>query len=335
MPAHPSPKVSTSRLGSVTTIILSDPAHEAEAHVAPCAGFNCFRFQRTIKGKSVQILFPTDSEEALRKGGTGFGYPLLFPFPNRVKDGKYTVRGQSYQLDINHHANHIHGLVINREWKKIKTGVSTELGPYVQGTLEPSDYPNDIPRQFPFPFRFSVTYSLKEGKLAVDARAENTGDGILPMGFGTHPYFPIPILPGGRRQDCEILIPASQYWELENSIPTGRRLPVSGRLDARSFRPLQDENYDDVLTEVAMTGGGSSCVVRDPLARLQIRIWADSGFREWVVYAPKGRELVAFEPYTCATDAVNLKARGLDSGWMELEPGQSWSGRQVVSLEKG
>ncbi|MBI2195143.1 MAG: aldose 1-epimerase [Planctomycetes bacterium] len=332
MSASAAPSVSTGKIGNVPVIVLTDPASESEAQVAPLAGFNCFRFLRRVGGHWIPILFSTDSEEALRKGGTGFGFPLLFPFPNRVKDGKYGVRGKTYQLDVNHRTNHIHGLVINREWKRVRTGVSEDRGATVTGIIEASDYPDEILRQFPFPFRLTVTYGLKDGQLAVDARVENTGDGVLPMGFGSHPYFPIPILPGGRREDCEILIPAKQYWELESSIPTGKRLPVSGRLDARSFRPLGEETYDDVLTDVIVTGGGSSCVVRDPRAKMQVRIWADAGFREWVVYAPKGRDLLAFEPYTCATDAVNLNARGMDAGWLELGPGEAWSGRQEVRL---
>ena len=328
-------KVRTDRIGSVEVIVLADASHKAEAWVAPLSGFNCFHFEHEWNGQKIELLFPTDSEEELMLGGTGFGYPQLFPFPNRVKGGKYSVRGKDYQVDPNHHGiNHIHGLVIDREFKNVESGVDDEQGAFVRGSILPDDYPDHFVRQFPFPFRFTLTYSLKDGALTVDTLVENTGDNVLPFGYGTHPYFPIPILPGGRRQDCEILIPANQSWVLDESIPTGERLSVEGRLDARSFRALGDETYDDVMTDIIKNeDGGSSCVIRDPHAGLQIRIWADAGYREWVVYAPEGRDLVAFEPYTCATDAVNLQARGLDAGWQELEPGASWSGRQRVSLE--
>ena len=40
---------------------------------------------------------------------------ILFPFPNRLKDGRYTHAGTTYQFDINHAdtANAIHGFSNN------------------------------------------------------------------------------------------------------------------------------------------------------------------------------------------------------------------------------
>jgi aldose 1-epimerase len=40
---------------------------------------------------------------------------------------------------------------------------------------------------------------------------------------------------------------------------------------------------------------------------------------------PPHREAVCLEPYTCTTDAANLQPRGIDAGWLTLEPGQRWS----------
>lgn len=47
---------------------------------------------------------------------------------------------------------------------------------------------------------------------------------------------------------------------------------------------------------------------------------AGPAFRELVVYTPPNRNAVCLEPYTCATDAVNLQPRGIDAGWRVLEP---------------
>jgi aldose 1-epimerase len=35
---------------------------------------------------------------------------------------------------------------------------------------------------------------------------------------------------------------------------------------------------------------------------------------------------VALEPYTCATDAINLQQRGVDAGLLVLGPGGKWQG---------
>ncbi|MDA1143292.1 MAG: aldose 1-epimerase [Planctomycetota bacterium] len=330
------PFVEQGQVDDVSTFVLHDPDNNAVAEVAAVAGFNCFRFEKVVNRTSVPILFSTNSGEALKKGGTGFGFPLLFPFPNRVKAGKYSFRGKEYTIgDMFKAGNHIHGLVLDKEWLHVESGISEELGAYVTGTVLPEDFPGSFnQQQYPFPFRFSLTYSLKGGELLLDTVVENTGDGPLPFGFGSHPYFPVPILPGSLRDQLEIMIPANQFWELVECIPTGERLDVTGKFDCRDFRPLGQDTYDDVFTDLILENGKSSCVLRDRNAGLQIRIWADSAFREWVVYAPLGRPMIAFEPYTCPTDAVNLEARGIKCGWIELPPGETWQARKGVRLEQ-
>jgi aldose 1-epimerase len=49
-----------------------------------------------------------------------------------------------------------------------------------------------------------------------------------------------------------------------------------------------------------------------------------------VVYTPAHRQAFCIEPYTCVTDAVNLQARGIETGWRVLAPGDRWTG--VVEL---
>jgi len=330
------PFVEPGRVDDVSTVVLHDPANDAVAEVAAAAGFNCFRFEKVIDGTTVPILYSTDSGEALKEGGTGYGFPLLFPFPNRVKDGKYSFGGKDFTVTEYFKAgNHIHGLVLDKEWQRVDSGATEEKGAYVTGTVLPEDFPGTFnEQQYPFPFRFSLTYSLKNGELLVDTVVENTGDGPLPFGFGSHPYFPVPILPGSTRDELEIKVPANQIWELIECIPTGERLDVSGKFDCRDFRPLGQDSYDDVFTDLISEGGQTSCVLRDRNAGLQIRIWADSAFREWVVYAPMDRPMIAFEPYTCPTDAVNLEARGIQCGWIELPAGEAWRASKGVRLEQ-
>jgi aldose 1-epimerase len=51
-----------------------------------------------------------------------------------------------------------------------------------------------------------------------------------------------------------------------------------------------------------------------------------------VVYTPAHRQAFCVEPYTCATDAVNLQARGIDAGWLVLPPGEKWTAVVEMSL---
>jgi aldose 1-epimerase len=41
--------------------------------------------------------------------------------------------------------------------------------------------------------------------------------------------------------------------------------------------------------------------------------------------------VLCIEPYTCATDALNLQARGVDAGLLTLPPGGRWSAGYTIS----
>ncbi|MEM6685521.1 MAG: aldose 1-epimerase, partial [Bacteroidota bacterium] len=111
---------------------------------------------------------------------------IMFPFVNRVQDGKYTFEGKTYQLPINEPAknNAIHGLLYTQKFELYDTQVSTE---HARVTLQ---YIYDGNTQgFPFPFHFFVTYTLTETTLKVTMKVVNTGTATFPFTIGWHPYF--------------------------------------------------------------------------------------------------------------------------------------------------
>jgi aldose 1-epimerase len=121
--------------------------------------------------------------------------------------------------------------------------------------------------------------------------------------------------------------PAAEVWELVEYLPSGRRLPAGGRYDLRRFRALDGETYDDVLTALEQP---FRAALRDPIAGREIVVESDESFRDFVLFAPGHRSIVALEPYSCATDALNLEPRGIDAGLRVLQPGQSWQGRVTI-----
>ena len=66
-----------------------------------------------------------------------------------------------------------------------------------------------------------------------------------------------------------------------------------------------------------------------------MRLAAGSDFRELVLFTPGHRQAMCLEPYTCATDAINLHQRGVDAGWRVLPSGESWSAEVVCDVEFG
>jgi aldose 1-epimerase len=174
---------------------------------------------------------------------------------------------------------------------------------------------------WPADFLIEVRYQLREASLRCDVRITSPDRARLPFGFGTHPYFRIPLSPGSRRDDCLIQAPAAGEWELEGCLPTGKRLPASGRKDLREGQELKGLKLDDVLTGLVKDAEAVESIVMDPSAGLQVRQLFDPAFRELVVYTPPHGRSVCLEPYTCATDAIHLAERGIDGGWRVLSPG--------------
>jgi aldose 1-epimerase len=57
-----------------------------------------------------------------------------------------------------------------------------------------------------------------------------------------------------------------------------------------------------------------------------LRLLWSYDFTNVVVFTPPHRHAFCVEPYTCATDAVNLEAHGRQAGWRVLPPGGRWAG---------
>jgi len=302
--------------------VLRDAATGAEARVAPSFGHNLYSFRVPIRGRPLEAMLGPDPDAS---PGFRFGNPILFPYPNRVRAGRFGFRGKQYQLDVNVSGNAIHGLVAALPWR-VEAAAPTADGARVSACVVGEEHP-DVFRQFPFPFRITLAYTLKGDTVRLDAEAGNMGREPMPMGFGIHPWFALPLNPAGRRQDCLVRVPAGRQWELGATlVPTGRVMPVPPARDFRKLRCLGDHELDDVYTGVELADGASECVLRDPSAGAEVVVRADARFREWVVYAPRGRSTICFEPYTCPTDALNLQPRGIDAGLIVLEPGETWRG---------
>lgn len=203
-----------------------------------------------------------------------------------------------------------------------------QAGAFIRASVTIGKADND---PFPFPTRLRVEHRLTGRMLFILAEATNIGASPMPMGFGLHPWFTVPLRPSGLRAACKLSVPASACWELDENIPTGRIQPAVGSLDLHGWRPIDDQEYDHVYTKLRMDRGWFTAALRNPDSRRTITIRSDTSFREHVVYPPTERDVVCLEPYTCTTDAFNLEARGVVAGTIVLEPGATWSGRVVIA----
>ncbi len=301
-------------------LTLRDAATGATARILPEIGFNCFAFQAPVAGHIVDVL---DADPAFAAGAakpSGSGIPLLFPFPNRIRGGRFQWAGVDYQLPRNNAQGHaIHGFVFDRPWRVTEQEPCSATGEFQLSLDAP-----DRRKLWPADFLIAVTYTLRGPALRCDVRIANPGSEPLPWGLGMHPYFCTPLAPTSRREECLIQAPAGELRELVENLPTGRRLPIPPALDLREGVPLGGLKLDDAYTAMRVVGGQIQSLVMDAPAGLQVTQTTDAAFREFIAFTPPHGRSVCLEPYTCTTDAVNLAALGIDSGWRVLASGEEF-----------
>lgn len=322
--------------------VAQDQSGATGIEVWPALGFSCFRWYTTVAGKKIEWLYSGPlSPNSASDGGqvlksTRIGIPILFPFPNRIRDGRFTWDGKSYQLPLIDPArkNAIHGFACHHPWRVVDQGADDQ-GAWLTGEFQTSrDAPEDL-QLWPADNRIRVTYRLQSNMLRVEAVVDNPDQKPLPFGLGYHPYFALP----ATEEETSIQVPAQQYWELEETLPTGRKKPVHAGIDLRQPRQIKDLYVDDVLTDLQLDAPQAnglcyySCV-HSPRDNATLKMFATPVFRDMVVFIPPHRGAVCLEPYTCVTDAINLQQQGVDAGLRILKPGEEWSAVVELAIEQ-
>src|SRR2546423_893582 len=199
-------------------VLLRDREAGSWARVLPGLGGNLVGFGATLDGREVEtFLQPSDESQPLPPGS--YGAPVLFPFPSRLRNGRASFEGHDIEVDVPAgQSNAIHGLVRRQSWQVDRTAAEGDAA--VVACSVASD--EEILRQFPFPFRLTLTFRLAGPRLRIEVEAQNVGEDAMPLGFGWHPYFRLPLLPGGDRGAAVVQVPAGRLWEPDAALlPTG------------------------------------------------------------------------------------------------------------------
>jgi aldose 1-epimerase len=304
----------------MSIVTLTDTVTGATASIAPQLGFNCFAFRAMVAGRPVDVLDSVPGFAGGQERPSRSGIPILFPFPNRIRGGRFHWRGVDYHLPVTEtQPNAIHGFCLDRPWRVIDQGAD-----HVTGQFQLSiDAPERMP-YWPADFILEVDYELLHNRLRANFRINNPGPHDLPWGLGTHAYFKAPLGSDSQLGDCTLEAPARKYWRLIDALPTGEILPVDEPRDLRDGAYLDLLKLDDVLTDLEVIGPQFDCVLIDERAGLQVTQTCPPIFRELVAFTPPNRAAICIEPYTCPTDAINLARDGHDVGWRTLAPGSEF-----------
>ncbi|MFM8252282.1 MAG: aldose 1-epimerase [Planctomycetota bacterium] len=297
-------------------VTLTHPSTGAQARILVSQGCNCFDLHLPARERLHSVLWAHPNFASGQERPSGSGIPLLFPFPGRIARGNFSWNGRTYQLPINDRlGNAIHGFVYDRPWRMVKQS-DTMLTAEFQASVDDPQ----LLELWPADFRIVATYTLTEAALQMDYSWDNPGDAPLPCGLGTHPYFRLP-LGGDQPPACEISLPVTRQWELQNLIPTGKQL------DLPSFLGPQPTRYESITADHALTGliyrdQRATATIHDPIGGTKLTIDFSQPFRECVVYTPPHREAICIEPLTSVPCAIQLQGQAIDTGLMVLQPGE-------------
>lgn len=310
------------RGGTVYTLSRSDVGSLIE--VWPAHGFNCLRWRAGGHDLLYRAADWTDNPVPTRSG-----VPILFPFPNRIREGRFSFAGREYRLPTNDStkANAIHGFAPRNPWRVFGYGADA-VGAWVHGDFQLAcDVPgaNEL---WAGDALLSVIYRVTPDRLRIETRVRNMGDGPVPFGLGLHPYFR---LPGQDLARYILHAPARSVWPLTDGLPTGDRRPLPDELNWNRPRMIGGAQLDTVYGDLgAIREHDGGLLLRATLEHAdrpgRLEVWTTADFRESVLFTPPHRQAVCIEPYTCVTDAANLQPRGVDAGWRELPVGDQWAG---------
>ena len=227
------------------------------------------------------------------KGGRGQN---LIPWPNRIRDGRYTFNGITQQLALTEPARHnaSHGLARYVPWVLVEQQADTVVNrvrihpqPGWSGTLDAT-----------------ITHRVSADGLTVTVEATNLSDEELPFGYGAHPYLTV----GESSVDeVQLTVPAASYLEVDDRLLPARLSAVDGTVyDLRRSTVLGSANLDTAMTDLTRDSD-RRWRIRLTLGDRYAELWGDETFAWTQVFTggPNRDAGVAVEPMTCGPNAFN------------------------------
>ncbi|SEQ75843.1 aldose 1-epimerase [Hyunsoonleella jejuensis] len=226
---------------------------------------------------------------------------ILFPFANRIKDGKYEFKGKTYQFDINEKTlnNAIHGLVYNKTFEVVDKK-TTETYASVKLVY----HEEKISNGFPYTYAIYLEYILGQRTLDVKIKIENTDSKTFPFTIGWHPYFFSKDL-----FNSSIVFDSNLKVKLDNRNITD--IIVSNK-EGNGFT-VNNRDLDDCFVL-----DSNKVLFTTPNYNLTLKSSEKDNFLQ--LYTPPVENIIAIEPTTGVSDSFN---NGL--GLKELEPNDIYS----------
>ena len=272
----------------------------------------------SIDGIEIAVGYPADVPPPFSSG------IVLIPWPNRVRDGRWTHEGRTLQLDITEPArgNALHGLLQTTPYRLVqRTGCSVTLGAQV--------FPQN---GYPFHLDTRVHYTLAPTGIEVTHTVRNVGSACAPVALGAHPFLTIGDIPS---DELVLTVSADHHIDVDDRLnPIGVTPVQDTPWDLRGGRTVGALELDDAWSGVTIVDGGSTHSLRARDGRT-VSLWADEHFGYVQVFITRAfpcgsghQTAVAIEPMTAPADAFNS-----GEGLRWLGPGEDWSASWAIRYQ--
>jgi aldose 1-epimerase len=293
--------------------IITLSAGESRVRVDPALGGAIVRYWSEGSAGEAHWLRPGPDAGPVPVETMRMGCFPLVPFSNRIRNGRFTFRGQTISLPLNFgaHPHTIHGQGWQARWEV------TELAEYriVLAYRHAAD-------AWPFDYLATQDISLSEDRLTVRLSLENQSGAGMPAGLGLHPYFP-------RTPGTTLTAHVDGMWQTDGGgIPT-RLAPPPAALLENGLR------VDEVPLDNAFTGWSRAATIEWPERGGRLILTGSEGLDVLAVYTPPGKGFFCAEPVSHGTDAFNRADAGeRGTGMRVLAPGERWAVSMTLRPER-
>ncbi|WP_193043727.1 aldose 1-epimerase family protein [Mycolicibacterium baixiangningiae] len=251
---------------------------------------------------------------------------VLVPWPNRVRDGRWTHGARTLQLDITDpvHGTALHGLLCTAAYRPVTRGPSSI-------TLSAPILPQD---GYPFHLDTEVHYRLAADGLVTTHCVRNVGPDCAPVAVGAHPFLAIGDVPTDK---LTLTVDGVHHIDVDDRlIPSGATAVEGTDWDLRAGRTVTDIDLDDSWSVPRERAGGTVHSLRAPDGRT-VSLWADANFGFVHVFITREFPTadgfvtaVALEPMTAQPDALNS---GIGLRW--LRAGETLCASWAIRYDDG
>lgn len=235
------------------------------------------------------------ADDEMSPGGRG---QLLMPWPNRIRDGKYSFGGHNLQLALTEpkrsHASH--GLARWAAWSvEEHTATSVSL---TYRVMAQSGYPWTVD--------LHVLYDLGPDGLTVTQTATNLSGEPAPYACGAHPYLAV----GEGIDHLELTLPAGTRTLTDDRLIPTETVPVDGEHDFRAGRAIGGVVLNETFGDLTRESGIATATLRDRSTGNGVALWVDEKIPWLLLYSAddvpgKERRSLAIEPMTAPANAFN------------------------------